>query len=105
MSREAKHQMVMIDGKPMRFLGRGLAAKRGVRMTLRGARSGMGLTQADISNASGINQADISRLETKANFDDCTVATLRRYAEALGGKLDLVITLNGTHKFTIAGVE
>ncbi len=37
--------------------------------------------------------------------DDCTGATLRRYVEAIGGKLELVVTLNGTHKFTIAGAE
>lgn len=63
------------------------------------------MTQTDVANTTGISQADISRLEAKTNFDDCTVATLRRYIEALGGKLDLVATLNGTHKFTIAGVE
>lgn len=99
------NKQVMLDGRPVRVLGRGLRAKRGVRMTLRSVRGGLGLTQAAIATATGINQADISRLEAKAEFDDCTVATLRRYVEALGGKLDLVVTLNGTHKFTIAGVE
>lgn len=103
MAKEAPKEVV-INGQRMRVLGRGLHAKRGVRVTLRVLRVGGHVTQADLAERSSINQADISRLEAKTNFDDCTVATLRRYIEALGGKLELVATFD-KHKFTIVGVE
>jgi len=50
-----------------------------------------------------MDQADISRLERKQDFDDCEVATLRRYLESIGGKLELVAVF-GNKKITIVGV-
>ena len=61
---------------PVRVLGRGLGAQRGVRLTLRGLREAAGKTQVDIRESSRMDQADISRLEGRSNFDDCQVSTL-----------------------------
>ena len=92
------------EREPVRVLGRGLRAQRGVRMTVRALRDAAGKTQIDVAKAAHIDQADISRLERKHDFDDCEVATLRRYLESLGGKLELVAVF-GNKKITLAGVE
>src|SRR5512146_548708 len=76
--------------EPVRVLGRGLRAARGVHLTLRTLRDAVGKTQVDIAKQSQIDQADVSRLESRSDFEDCQVATLRRYVEALGGSLELV---------------
>jgi len=89
---------------PVRVLGRGLGAQRGVRLTLRGLREAAGKTQVDIRESSRIDQADISRLEGRSNFDDCLVSTLQRYLAALGGRLDLLAVF-GDKKIILAGVE
>lgn len=84
----------------MRVLGRGIGAKRGVRLTLRGIREGVGLKQIEVAESSGIDQGDVSRLEARSDFDDCQVGTLRRYVAALGGELEIVATF-GNKKITI----
>ena len=78
------------DEEPVRVLGRGLRAKRGVHLTLRSVRDAVGKTQVEVARESKIDQADVSRLEGRVDFDDCQVATLRRYVEALGGELEIV---------------
>jgi len=92
------------DIEPVRVLGRGLRAARGVRLTLKTIREAGGKTQVAVAEDSQMDQGDISRLEGRSNFDDCQVATLRRYVEALGGKLDLVAVF-GDKRIVIAGVE
>lgn len=92
------------DAEPVRVLGRGLRAQRGVRMTLRLLRDAAGKTQVEVAKATRIDQADVSRLERKQDFDDCEVATLRRYVESIGGKLELVAVF-GNKKITLTGVE
>ncbi len=92
------------DTEPVRVLGRGLRAKRGVRMTLRTIREATDTTQVSVAERSQIDQADVSRLENRADFDDCQVATLRRYVAALGGKLKLVAKF-GDKVITLAGAE
>ena len=74
--------------EPVRVLGRGLRGLRGVQMPIRVVREASGKTQVDIAAATGIDQGDISRLERRVDFA-CQVATLRRYIEAVGGKLEL----------------
>jgi transcriptional regulator with XRE-family HTH domain len=90
--------------KPVRVLGRGLHARRGVRLTARAIREATGKTQVDVARAAQMDQADVSRLERRAEFDDCQVATLRRYIEALGGKLELVAAFNDK-QIILAGAE
>lgn len=86
----------------VRVLGRGLRARRGVHLTLRGVREATGKTQADVGRASRIDQGDISRLETRPTFDECQVETLRRYVVALGGELELVAVF-GDRKIVLTG--
>jgi hypothetical protein len=90
--------------KPIRVIGRGLHARRGVRLTARAIREATGKTQVEVARAAQMDQADVSRLERRAEFDDCQVATLRRYIEALGGKLELVAAFDDK-KIILAGVE
>ena len=90
------------DVEPVRILGRGLRAQRGVRLTLRGLRDAAGKTQAEVAEAAKVDQGDISRLEGKADFGECQVATLRRYIEALGGRME-VAAIFGDKRIVVAG--
>jgi predicted transcriptional regulator len=92
----------------MRFLGRGLYAQRGVRLSIRGIREAVGKTQVDVATVAGMDQSDVSRLEARTDFEDCQVSTLRRYITALGGDLQLVaafgdrrIILSGSHPTSV----
>ena len=88
----------------VRVLGRGLRAQRGVHLTMRTLREAVGKTQIDVAAASRINQADVSRLESREEFDDYQVSTLRRYLAALGGQLEIVGAF-GNKKIVISGVR
>ena len=90
--------------EPMRLLGRGLRAQRGVRLTMRALREAAARTQLDVAAASQMDQADVSRLESRREFEDCQVSTLRRYITALGGSLELVAAF-GNKKIELCGVE
>src|SRR5213080_4472954 len=61
------------------------AAKRKT-MTLEELRLAYGLSQEEMAAALKINQPAVSKLEKR---DNITVLNLRRYIEALGGKLEL----------------
>ncbi len=71
-------------------------------MSLRTLREAAGKTQTQVEAESGINQGDVSRLETAETLDDCSVKTLRRYAKALGGDVELVFVW-GDRRVTVAG--
>jgi len=81
-----------------------LRATRGVHLSLKTLREATAKTQVDVAGCSQIDQADISRLEARADFEDCLVATLRRYVEALGGSLELVAQF-GDKRIAIAGAQ
>ena len=91
------------EDEPVRILGRGLRAKRGVHLTLRAVREAIGKTQAAVASESNIDQADISRLENRSSLDDTQVATLGRYVAALGGQLELVARF-GDKRIVLVGV-
>jgi len=95
---------VETETEPVRVLGRGLRAQRGVHLTVRTLREAAGKTQVDVAEASQIDQADISRLESRESFDDCQVSTLQRYVAALGGRLELVATF-GNKKIVLTGAQ
>jgi hypothetical protein len=101
MSTAAKRR---VEDEPVRVLGRGLRAQRGVHLTLRTLREAAGKTQMDVTQLSGMDQGDISRLEARSSFGDCQVSTLERYLAAIGGQLDLVATF-GDKKIIVTGVE
>ena len=103
MSQSAKRS-AQREAEPVRVLGRGLRAQRGVHLTLRTVREAAGKTQIDVAQDSQIDQADVSRLESRRDFDDCQVATLRRYIEALGGELELVARF-GDKRIGVVGVQ
>jgi transcriptional regulator with XRE-family HTH domain len=88
----------------VRVLGRGLRAQRGVHLTLRTLREAAGKTQTDVAAAAKIDQADVSRLESREDFDDYQISTLRRYLAALGGQLEIVGAF-GNKKIVISGVR
>src|SRR4051794_16507149 len=92
------------EGDPVRVLGRGLRAQRGVHLTLRGIREAVGRTQVEIAEGSNMDQGDVSRLEGRSDFADCQVDTLQRYIAALGGRMDLVAVF-GDKKISLSGVE
>jgi hypothetical protein len=89
---------------PVRVLGRGLRAQRGVHLTLRALREGVGRTQVEVRESSGIDQADISRLESRGSFDEYQMSTLQRYLSALGGRLELVAVF-GDKRIILAGAQ
>jgi hypothetical protein len=103
MSQAAKRTDEMQE-EPVRVLGRGLRAQRGVHLTLRTLREAAGKTQVDVTGLSKMDQADISRLESRESFDDCQVSTLQRYLSAIGGQLELVAAF-GNKKVVVTGVQ
>jgi transcriptional regulator with XRE-family HTH domain len=62
-------------------------------LSLRELRSYTGMTQVEAASAHGMTQSELSRLEHR---DDFLVSTLRRYAAALGGEVDVVVRLGST---------
>lgn len=55
-------------------------------MTLHGMREQLGISQEELARAWDTSQPNVSRIEHK---DDLLVSTVRRYVEALGGKLEM----------------
>jgi hypothetical protein len=101
MTQSAKRRPT-VDVEPVRVLGRGLRAARGIHLSLRSLREAVGKTQVDVARESQMDQADISRLESRTEFDECQVATLRRYVESLGGSFELVARF-GEKRIAISG--
>jgi transcriptional regulator with XRE-family HTH domain len=101
---QAARRKTSVEAEPVRVLGRGLRAARGVRMTLRGVREASGRTQVAVAEESSMDQSDISRLENRSDFSDCQIATLQRYIDALGGQLELVARF-GEKRLTLVGVQ
>lgn len=61
--------------------------------TLQTIRERLGLTQADVAARMQVSQSALSKVERRQ--EDMQIRTLRRYARALGGRLDLVLTFPG----------
>jgi hypothetical protein len=100
----ATKRTIEIQEEPVRVLGRGLRAQRGVHLTLRTLREAAGKTQVDVTGLAQMDQADISRLESRESFDDCQVSTLQRYLSAIGGQLELVAAF-GDKRIVVTGVQ
>ncbi|MBU1171416.1 MAG: helix-turn-helix transcriptional regulator [Proteobacteria bacterium] len=58
------------------------------------ARMGSGLTQAEIARMMGTTQSVVARLETGKGRHSPSIATLTRYAKALGLRLELKLVEN-----------
>ena len=88
-----------LDLSKARVIGRGIHARRGVRITLSALRGGRGMTQAEVAKAVGTDQGEISRMERRL---DVKLSTLRRYARALGAKCEVVFVWPKTgHRITV----
>ncbi len=103
MSTAAKRRSIAAS-EPIRILGRGLRAQRGVHLTIRAVREAVGKTQVDVAAQSAMDQSDVSRLEGREDFEECLVSTLSRYVAALGGQLDLVASF-GDKKIILTGSQ
>ena len=66
-----------------------ITARAAELATLRDLRIAASQTQADMAQTLGVRQDTISRLEQRS---DMLLSTMRRYVEAMGGRLDLVAT-------------
>ena len=102
--RQSAKKLVQSEPEPVRVLGRGLRAARGIHLSLRTIREAAGKTQVEVAQESQMDQADVSRLESRKDFHDCQVATLQRYVAALGGELELIARF-GDKKIAIVGVQ
>ena len=100
----ATKRKIELEEDPVRVLGRGLRAQRGVHLTLRTLREAAGKTQIDVTDVAQMDQADVSRLEGRERFDDCQVSTLQRYLSAIGGRLEIVAAF-GDKKIVVTGVH
>lgn len=69
------------------------------RLTLRGIREGLNVTQVQVAEALGIEQGDVSKLERR---NDVRVSTLRRYAKALGATCEVAIVLKTGQRIEVA---
>jgi hypothetical protein len=61
-------------------------------MTLSELRRELHLTQVDAARAAEMTQSEASRLESRG---DHRISTLRRYVEALGGRLEVAAVFGG----------
>jgi hypothetical protein len=61
-------------------------------MTLQELRRGLDMTQVDAARAAEMTQSELSRMESRG---DHRISTLRRYVEALGGKLEVMAVFGG----------
>jgi transcriptional regulator with XRE-family HTH domain len=67
-------------------------ARKGVeRVSLRTLREGMGRSQAEVADAIGTDQGEVSRIERRG---DLRLSTLRRYAEAVGARLEVAFVFD-----------
>ncbi len=65
-----------------------IAARAANLATLKDLRLAAEQTQAELAVSLGVRQDTISRLEQRS---DMLLSTLRRYVEAMGGSLDVVV--------------
>ena len=73
------------------------AEREADELTLRELRLGLELTQQQVADAAEMTQSELSRLESRA---DHRISTLRRYVEALGGKLEITVVV-GKRRVTL----
>lgn len=61
-----------------------------------------GMTQVAVGKAADLDPSQISRVE-RGSLDAHRVGTVRRYVEALGGRLDVWVVIEG-RRIPLAGV-
>lgn len=63
-----------------------------LRIGLASLRAVKGRSQVEMAERIGVTQAQVSKVEAG---EDWKLSTLRRYAEALGGQLEVTVALDG----------
>jgi transcriptional regulator with XRE-family HTH domain len=63
-----------------------------LEMDLRALREAVGLTQEELARKVVVTQSQLSKLERR---EDHRISTLRRYVEALGGRLEVSAIVGG----------
>jgi DNA-binding XRE family transcriptional regulator len=92
-----------IDVRRTNVIRRGPKPGRTLKLPLRAIREAAGKTQAEVGAAIGSDQAEMSKLERRP---DMMLSTLRRYAEAIGARCDVVFVFDKTgHKIELAAPE
>jgi predicted transcriptional regulator len=82
---------VSTETEPKRYPRRqGVPTKR---IGVGGPRAALNITQEQIAERMGVSQSHVSKIES--TDDAIQVSTLRAYAEAVGGVLEVCITING----------
>jgi predicted transcriptional regulator len=71
-------------------------------MTLQELRKKLKLTQTQMAKKMGVGQMQVSRLEKRT---DLHVSTLRRVVKAMGGDLQLVVTVPGRKPVVISELD
>ncbi|WP_293911027.1 XRE family transcriptional regulator [Deinococcus sp.] len=66
---------------------------------LAAVRKAAGLNQQTLARQLGVSQSRVSRIE-RGDFDHTEIATLRAFAQALGGELEVTVKL-GQERFTL----
>jgi len=84
-----KDKIAQLDPDHRQEIEAEAARLRDEYLTLRDLRKARGLTQEQLAQTLGHKQVSIAKLERRT---DLLLSTLRRYLEAMGGELDLVVT-------------
>jgi hypothetical protein len=96
-------QQDVTDVRRTKLLRRGPKPTRMLKLPLRAIREAAGKTQAEVGAAIGSDQAEMSKLERRP---DMMLSTLRRYAEAVGARCDVVFVFDKTgHKIELGMPE
>ncbi len=67
------------------------------------ARAAQGLTQAQVAEKIGTTQSAVARMESGSGKHSPSLATLSKYAEALGCKLEVRLVRNKPTRKNVAG--
>ena len=77
-------------------------AKHKQYLALKELRRARNMTQVQLAEVLGIQQASVAKMEKGG---DVMLSTLRRFIEAMGGKLEIVATMPGSERPATEGPE
>jgi hypothetical protein len=103
-SAESLEAMPELNLTAARVVRRGPRAVGDKPATLRLLRMAANKTQIEVSEAAGIAQGELSIME-RSDLETRQLQTIRRYVEALGGKLELAAVFPSGERVTFVGVS
>ncbi len=102
-SKSSLQKLPELDVSRVKVNRRGPRPGRVLKLPLRAIREAAGKTQAEVGAAIGSDQAEMSKLERRP---DMMLSTLRRYAEAIGARCNVVFVFDKTgHKIELGMPE